>query len=114
MCWREKSGLFIKMLPLLISIQARSHQSKPGPFFATKWVVNYRVLLEKLGPRGKHNHFKHSVPGALVFKGGYDARTTKHVKRVVFLSNSRCTRVIEKGVKNSQIWKKSMFSTLQL
>ena len=46
--------------------------------------------------------------GTLVFKGGYDARTRKHVKRVVF-STVDLHAYIEKGIKNNKIWKKGMF-----
>ena len=47
--------------------------------------------------------------GELAFKGGYNARTRKQVKRVVFLPTVDVCAYIEKGVKNSRIWKKGMF-----
>ena len=47
-----------------------------------------------------------SPGGPLVFKGGYDARTRKQVKRVIFFPTVDVCAYIEKGVKNSQIWGK--------
>ena len=53
--------------------------------------------------------------GALVFKGGYDARTRKQVKRVVFFPTVDVRAYIEKGVKNIKILKKGYgFQPLKL
>ena len=50
--------------------------------------------------------------GELVFKGGYDARTRKRIKRNVFIPTVNVSAYIEKGFKNGRIWKKGVcFST---
>ena len=53
--------------------------------------------------------------GLFVFKGGYDARTRKHVKRVIFFSNGRCMRAHVKGCQKQQNLEKWVrFSTLEI
>ena len=44
--------------------------------------------------------------GRLVFKGGYDAHTRKHIKRVIFFPTINVHPYIEKSVKNNKIWGK--------
>ena len=68
-------------------------KNKPTKYTIIKCVitVSRAEFLQGHSPRGG---------GAIVFKGGYDSRTRKHLKRVIFLLflfvfffNSRCTCV---------------------
>ena len=45
---------------------------------------------------------------------GYDARTRQQVKRVILFSTVNVCAYIEKGVKNSKIWQKVCFTTLEI
>ena len=50
-----------------------------------------------------------TVPGPLVFKGGYNAQVQKHRKRVVFQGEARIVQAVFRVSKTAKIKKKGMF-----